>query len=91
MNIKLLLALGIGLIIGLLLFPIVRNATSDAYEESLNRENVYWFNSTDNATSLNGTTTNPSSGYQLLNLVPFAYILLIIGGAVTGGYFAFKE
>ena len=35
MNIKLLLGIGVALIIGLLMFPIVKTATDDAYTESI--------------------------------------------------------
>jgi len=153
MNIKLLLGIGVALIIGLLMFPIVKTATDDAYTESIREGLVSSVNVgmtgiaiktgtatfttatiinevTDfgnftincapatsgsvcanytisgntviikaNSTFQNGTysveanidTGNNTTGNTLLNLIPFFYILIVISGAIAGGYFAIKE
>jgi len=153
MNIKLLLGIGVALIIGLLMFPIVKIATDDAYTESIREGLVSSVNVgmtgiatktgtatfttatiinevTDfgnftincapatsgsvcanytisgntviikaNSTFQNGTysveanidTGDNTTGNTLLNLIPFFYILIVISGAIAGGYFAIKE
>ena len=153
MNIKLLLGIGVVLIIGLIMFPIVKTATDDAYTESI-REGLTSISTglftgavtktgtvvfTDativnsvssvgnstincvpaltgsvcgnytitvnsvvfklNTSFANGTYTatanvdegNNTTGNSLLNLIPFFYILIVISGAIAGGYFAIKE
>ena len=153
MNIKLLLGIGVALIIGLLMFPIVKTATDDVYTESIREGLVSSVNVgitgnttktgtvvftdativnsvssvgnstincvpalTDsvcgnytitvnsvvfklNTSFANGTYTatanvdegNNTTGNTLLNLIPFFYILIVISGAIAGGYFAIKE
>ena len=153
MNIKLLLGIGVALIIGLLMFPIVKTATDDAYTESIRegltssstvtvagvstktgtvvftdativnsvssvgnstktcvpaltgsvcgnytitvnsvefKLNSSFINSTYNVVA-NVDEGNNTTGNSLLNLIPFFYILIVISGAIAGGYFAIKE
>lgn len=91
-NIKSLIIAFIGIVIGLALFPAVRNTTDTAYESSLSRTYIYWLNITgDNATYVNGSTTSPITGYQLISLIPTIYILMIFGGAIGYIYFTSRD
>lgn len=153
MNIKLLLTIGIFMIVGLMLFPLVKTETETAYNNGIKESLISSVNVdmagintktgtavfttatvinsvTDfgnfsincapatsgsvcanytitgnsveiksNSTFQNGTysveanidTGTDATGIALINLVPFAYILLILGAGFTAGYFAIKE
>jgi hypothetical protein len=65
MNTKVLIGTLVGVVIGLVLFPIVND-------------------------SVNAVNTTGVTGASLIKLIPFFYILLIVGGAIGGGIAGFK-
>ena len=66
MNTKVLIGTLVGVVVGLVLFPIVNDAVTEV-----------------NVTGI--------TGGSLIGLIPFFYILLIIGGAIGGGISGFKS